>query len=233
MKKYQQGFAALEAILIVVVIVVIGGTGYFVWHNKQATDQTLSDTNKASTVSQATQGAVLSFKSGVTFYDCMDAYSQSFPVKDSNECLLAGKVYRTPAKFSDDVIRRASKSMQFNVSESSYLRSVGGKWWFQKDCQQQIGTIYQYGRVQVKGESQGKYLLYSANCYDGEGGYDNVAVLSDGKWQEFPGSMGQSDDSSLKCDTITKYAIPHSLFAASDTDVCLNDSNNSVKINSL
>jgi hypothetical protein len=40
----QNGFAVLEALLIVVILAIIGGTGYFVWHAKQNTDKSLSDT---------------------------------------------------------------------------------------------------------------------------------------------------------------------------------------------
>lgn len=41
------GFAAVEAVLIVVILGIIGGTGYFVWHAKQNTDNALSNTAKS------------------------------------------------------------------------------------------------------------------------------------------------------------------------------------------
>lgn len=43
-KSNQSGFAAVEALLIVVILAIVGGTGYFVWHAKQNTDKSLTDT---------------------------------------------------------------------------------------------------------------------------------------------------------------------------------------------
>jgi hypothetical protein len=40
----QSGFSAIEAVLLVVIVAIIGGTGYFVWHAKQNTDKSLNDT---------------------------------------------------------------------------------------------------------------------------------------------------------------------------------------------
>jgi hypothetical protein len=50
MNKTQHGFAVLESLLILVIIAIIGGTGYYVWHSKQQTDKSLND---ASTSSQS------------------------------------------------------------------------------------------------------------------------------------------------------------------------------------
>jgi type II secretory pathway pseudopilin PulG len=47
----QRGFAIVESLLVLVVVAIIGGTGYFVWHSKQQTDKSLS---AASTENQVT-----------------------------------------------------------------------------------------------------------------------------------------------------------------------------------
>lgn len=44
------GFAALEAVLIVVIVVLVGGTGYFVYHANKKTNDTL---NSAAKVAQS------------------------------------------------------------------------------------------------------------------------------------------------------------------------------------
>lgn len=44
-KRCQCGFAALESLLIVIILAIIGGMGYFVWHSRQ--------TNTASTKQEA------------------------------------------------------------------------------------------------------------------------------------------------------------------------------------
>lgn len=51
----QSGFAVLETLLLVVVLGLIGGTGYYVWHSKQSTDKTLQNTNAVSTVPTITK----------------------------------------------------------------------------------------------------------------------------------------------------------------------------------
>lgn len=48
MNKTSRGFAALEGLLILIIIAIISGTGYFVWHSKQQTDKALNDAAKSS-----------------------------------------------------------------------------------------------------------------------------------------------------------------------------------------
>jgi|GEM_PF-5807843 len=51
MRTKQTGFAALESLLILIIISIIGGTGYFVWHSK---NQASSALNNASNINQST-----------------------------------------------------------------------------------------------------------------------------------------------------------------------------------
>jgi hypothetical protein len=48
MNKTQKGFAVVESLLIFVVIAIIVGTGYYVWHSKDQTDNSLAQANQAS-----------------------------------------------------------------------------------------------------------------------------------------------------------------------------------------
>ena len=52
MKKIlnSNGFSAVEALLILVALGLVGFTGYFVWHAKQDTDKNLTPTNSTSPV---------------------------------------------------------------------------------------------------------------------------------------------------------------------------------------
>jgi hypothetical protein len=49
--KSQQGFAVLEALLIFIVVAIVGGTGYYVWHAGKNSNDTLgvSDTTATKT----------------------------------------------------------------------------------------------------------------------------------------------------------------------------------------
>jgi Tfp pilus assembly protein PilV len=44
-QREQTGFALIETILILVILVMIGGVGYYVWHAKQSTEATLQQNN--------------------------------------------------------------------------------------------------------------------------------------------------------------------------------------------
>jgi hypothetical protein len=48
MQKSHKGFAVLEALLVFVILAIIGGTGYFVWHGRQETNKTLESSQKAA-----------------------------------------------------------------------------------------------------------------------------------------------------------------------------------------
>ncbi|HEX5448016.1 MAG TPA: hypothetical protein VFW90_02330 [Candidatus Saccharimonadales bacterium] len=47
-KQSQKGFAALEGLLILIIIAIIGGTGYYVWHSKNQIDSVYSSTANSS-----------------------------------------------------------------------------------------------------------------------------------------------------------------------------------------
>lgn len=46
--KNQKGFSALEALLILVIIGILGGTGWYVWSSKNKTDQALNNAANSS-----------------------------------------------------------------------------------------------------------------------------------------------------------------------------------------
>jgi type II secretory pathway pseudopilin PulG len=51
MDKNQKGFAVLETLLILVIIAMIAGTGWYTWHTKNQTDKILNEaSNSAQTV---------------------------------------------------------------------------------------------------------------------------------------------------------------------------------------
>jgi predicted negative regulator of RcsB-dependent stress response len=44
MKKPQEGFSAVEALLIVIIVGMLGGVGWYVWNSQQQIDKTYSQT---------------------------------------------------------------------------------------------------------------------------------------------------------------------------------------------
>jgi hypothetical protein len=66
MKKFQEGFSAIEALLIVIIVGMLGGVGYYVYHSQQQVDKiytqtsnngTVHNTNKTSTPSLETKNS--------------------------------------------------------------------------------------------------------------------------------------------------------------------------------
>jgi hypothetical protein len=48
MNKKQNGFSVVEALLILVIVGILVGTGWYVWNSKNETDKVLNDTDKTS-----------------------------------------------------------------------------------------------------------------------------------------------------------------------------------------
>ncbi len=48
MNKTQKGFAALEAVLILIILITVGGVGWYVVHTKHQTDKILAQSDKIS-----------------------------------------------------------------------------------------------------------------------------------------------------------------------------------------
>lgn len=64
MKKLNRlGFAAIETALILVILAMISGTGYFVYHAKQSADKSLADTAKSQPAITKATAAVTDFTS--------------------------------------------------------------------------------------------------------------------------------------------------------------------------
>jgi hypothetical protein len=60
LRKNNQGFSVIEALLILFILGIIGFVGYFVWHSQKAADKTYSqtDTSSSPTVTKKTSAVV-------------------------------------------------------------------------------------------------------------------------------------------------------------------------------
>jgi Prokaryotic N-terminal methylation motif len=64
MKKNQNGFSAIEALLVLVILGIIGFTGYYVWHAKQNTDKNLAPDTSSVPVTKKTSTSTVPVPSG-------------------------------------------------------------------------------------------------------------------------------------------------------------------------
>jgi hypothetical protein len=99
MNKTQKGFALVEGLLISLIIAIIAGTGYYVWHSKNQTDESLANTSDSS------QSTVTSKKSSTAGPSVAQKY---FTIKEWN--------VRSP--YSGNL------TLEYNLNESGSLPST-------------------------------------------------------------------------------------------------------------
>src|SRR2546423_227179 len=90
MKTFKQGgFMAIEVALLLVIVGLIGGTGYYVWHSTSQTNKTLTN---ASDVSQ--NAPKVTAKTIKTFDDCKKAAGSKIQETFPEVCVTKnGKSY--------------------------------------------------------------------------------------------------------------------------------------------
>jgi predicted negative regulator of RcsB-dependent stress response len=54
MKKPQEGFSAVEALLILIIVAILGGVGWYVWHANNEADKNLTSASNTSSLSNKT-----------------------------------------------------------------------------------------------------------------------------------------------------------------------------------
>jgi len=83
----QSGFAAIETALVIIILGMIAFTGWFVWHSKQVTDKTLSDTAKSSP-------GVIQAKKVTNFAECKKAPGSKILTSFPEQCVTKdGKTF--------------------------------------------------------------------------------------------------------------------------------------------
>ncbi len=94
----QKGFAVVETLLIVAILAIIGGTGYFVWHAKQNTESSLNNTtNSQQAISKQTKKAPTNSSSSPTTqikYLVINEWGVKFPY--AGDDTLSYKIEQTP-----------------------------------------------------------------------------------------------------------------------------------------
>jgi hypothetical protein len=83
--KNQQGFSAIEAILILVIIGILGFAGWFVYNAQQSTDKTLSDANKSNAATPASKTSNVA-----TFAECKAATGSVIQTTYPEICVTKG-----------------------------------------------------------------------------------------------------------------------------------------------
>jgi hypothetical protein len=103
--KSQKGFAALAGLLIIVILAIIGGTGYYVWHSKNQADSAYDKTANQSvkTIKTPTSRSLVESANAVktTFLKLPANLQETVITQDQSqapECLSSGKLMDTSGR---------------------------------------------------------------------------------------------------------------------------------------
>jgi len=113
-KSNQSGFAAVEAFLVVIILGIVGFTGWYVWHSKQATDKTL---NNAAKSAPATAQA----KKVASFADCKKAAGSKTLTTSPEQC-----VTKDGKTFTDTNASTSSAQQYLTIKEWGVKLPVSG-----------------------------------------------------------------------------------------------------------
>lgn len=169
MKTTQKGFAALESLLILVIIAILGGTGYYVWNTQKQVDKTDAYTQRISQSTPPTTGT--RSKTGITeearaIVAAIADYCKSTDPSVNKDSLEAALLKQYTAAdggqfltTSDDYARA---SMTCNEKSqggaAAFLRKIDGKWSVKYVTQQEMACD--------KVDGQGWPSGIIATCYD-------------------------------------------------------------------
>jgi len=131
LRPNRKGFAGVEALLILVVIAIIGGTGYFVYQSQKKTNDTLNSASKSASVTKTKKKtAVKDATSDWTSYTSTDGkYSLKYPSSwatathpelCSPGILLLGPDAESVGKCASDALGQISVASTSGDYRSSY-----------------------------------------------------------------------------------------------------------------
>lgn len=176
MKTKQNGFAVLESLLILVIIAIIGGTGYYVWRSKNQTNKTLDNASSASqsstTGSQSQKKATpqpsatkLSLDGGNVSFNNPNAWSST---QSTGKCAISvdSKASCLDSLFvspTDATKASAGDAFGVSVTVATYSNAVNLSDWY--------WNVYQGGEIQsdedtVSGSSINGYDAYTRTQTD-------------------------------------------------------------------
>jgi type II secretory pathway pseudopilin PulG len=210
MKKTQSGFSIIETLLVVVILGMLGFTGWFVWHAKQNTNKTLSETNAAQTT--APKVAAIT-----TFAECKASAGSVMQETYPETCVTkSGKSFTGPSTSSAST--SSAQKIPYSEAPAGLQSTILA---FSKTN----GCVNDGKIVDSNGNEVNPAVTYQADAYAETAiGCDSPAatlfVYTNDTWQEVESSQG-----GFSCDTLKKYDISADfLKTASGSSQCINGS---------
>lgn len=183
MNRNQKGFSPVEVLLIIVVLGLVGGVGWYVWSQK--------DTDKKSN----SENSITTKASDVTnFYDCFDKVGQFNPGKPQT-CIYQDQTFNRPSEFTNEDVRNLEK---VPTSAKQTVLTLAKKNF--DACKDEPSIISVTTIINTVDDS---FVYLGTGC---DSGYRAIYFNQNGTWTEISHSQG-----GLSCEVADKYKIPKEL----------------------
>jgi hypothetical protein len=194
MNKTQKGFAHIEMLLLLILVAIIGFTGWFVWHARSQANKSLSDT--------------LSSGQSLPSYN---SKKKTVPAVTTPKKTVAPKIvnYSTPTSQTGVEISSEADVDKLDGASDSFKDYVKEKFKKHGNSPSPCGNAY---GLTVKA------ILNDSFAVGGEGqcgGAEKLWAKVASQWQE----IGATQDSGFACDILKQYNVPSAIAGK----VCLGD----------
>jgi hypothetical protein len=193
--RNQRGFTAVEGLVILSVVVILGGAGFYVWHKNKNSKPVTSTSQTTQTTTPSPNYPIA--KAGII---CTD-----FPA--TGECETADKT-----KYQFAKITTTANNVAWSILPADLQTASTATW--NSDCM----SVPDASMATLKG-SQKQFLLNNDDKFAeipigcGEyGGALHLMVKVSGVWK----SVAVTQIGGWPCETISQYKIPNSFLASPD-----------------
>jgi type II secretory pathway pseudopilin PulG len=179
MKKNENGFSAVEGLLVLVVVAIVGFVGWYVWQAKQNTDKNLSVARSTSVAQKSPYAGWKTYCDSATngcfrypsdWGDVSPLDAQGVKAAGQNKSATIDLEYSEPVKGQDGLGNFATKSIGAVTTSNTALKVVGGYYTVGNNAGynlvdaslvQQLGLVA--GKASTVSSDSGLYFTKSSN----------------------------------------------------------------------
>lgn len=193
-REISAGFTVIEGSLIVVILAIIGGTGYYVWHSKQQADNVYNSASQ----SQKNVALVPIIK---TFAECQKASGSKIQETFPEVCVTnGGKSFTNDAQIAlNTMVSKLPKALQQAILAQTKKDAPA--------CVKDNQTVDYNGKPvdnSATYEPSG-FAITGIGC---DGGAAHLFIYQSGSWKD----VGVTQ-SGWSCEVVDKYKVPSSVIS--------------------
>jgi hypothetical protein len=192
----ESGFAVVEALLILVILAIIGGTGYFIWHAKQSSEKSLANASNS-------QQGIVKASTVTDFASCKAASGSKLLETYPEQC-----VTKDGKKFTDISDETASWT-QYTAPDNSFMMKIPDGWNFDQNSETRGVLQIMDNGLAIRSGVKGTYYVTPGYGKDYDYGFTISFLAPELSENDFAGTVkGATKQASLKTQTgleIQKY----------------------------